>query len=318
MARCPRARSVGGELKKEVYIVTTSWHSYPKIYAVGHKYLRDLLADPVVVEEKVDGSQFSFGIFNGELKCRSKGKEIIIDAPDKMFEKAVREVVIRKEDLFDGWTYRAEYLQKPKHNALCYDRVPESFLAIYDINTGHEEYMDPRDKLAESRRLGFETVPLLAYGKVTSINELRELMDLTSFLGGPKIEGIVIKNYFKFGDDGKALLGKIVSEDFKEVHIRNWKTENRPPADVIGELILALKTDARWWKAVQHLRERGELTETPQDIGPLLKEIQNDVLIEEEAWIKETLFRYAWPKVSRGIVGGTPDWYKKTVLHLEG
>jgi len=33
----------------------TSWHSYPKIYNLGHRAIRDLLEDPVVVEEKVDG-----------------------------------------------------------------------------------------------------------------------------------------------------------------------------------------------------------------------------------------------------------------------
>jgi len=33
--------------------------SYPSIYNLGHRYLGDLLDGPVVVEEKVDGSQFS-------------------------------------------------------------------------------------------------------------------------------------------------------------------------------------------------------------------------------------------------------------------
>lgn len=28
-----------------------SWHSYPSIYALGHRYITDLLTVPVIVEE---------------------------------------------------------------------------------------------------------------------------------------------------------------------------------------------------------------------------------------------------------------------------
>lgn len=33
--------------------------SYPKIYAVGHREVRDIFRFPVLVQEKIDGSQFS-------------------------------------------------------------------------------------------------------------------------------------------------------------------------------------------------------------------------------------------------------------------
>ncbi len=49
-----------GEAKMEV--LHASWHSYPKIYGLGHKAITELLSDNVMVEEKIDGSQFSFGI----------------------------------------------------------------------------------------------------------------------------------------------------------------------------------------------------------------------------------------------------------------
>lgn len=34
----------------------TSYHSYPKIYAIGHSALRELFLDEVTIEEKIDGS----------------------------------------------------------------------------------------------------------------------------------------------------------------------------------------------------------------------------------------------------------------------
>lgn len=73
--------------------ITTSWHSYPSIFALGHRYLSELLLDPVLVEEKVDGSQLSFGVFEGEegpfLKMKSKGAELNLLAPDNMFKRGV-------------------------------------------------------------------------------------------------------------------------------------------------------------------------------------------------------------------------------------
>lgn len=48
-------------------------HGYSKIYTIGTKWISGLLLDPVVIEEKIDGSQLSFGIDgNGELRARSR------------------------------------------------------------------------------------------------------------------------------------------------------------------------------------------------------------------------------------------------------
>ena len=137
----------------------TSWHSYPSVFALGHKAIEELLLDPVLVEEKVDGSQFSFGRFDGELRVRSKGKEMIPDAPEKMFQLAVD--FVRTLDLREGWTYRGEYLSKPKHNALNYDRVPNGNVILFDINTEEEGYLSYENKKSEASRIGIEISPFL-------------------------------------------------------------------------------------------------------------------------------------------------------------
>lgn len=301
--------------------MTTSWHSYPSIYALGHRCVADLLKDPVLVEEKIDGSQFSFGVFEGDegqfLRCRSKGAELNIIAPDNMFKKAVEFAQSIKDQLHVGWTYRGEYLQKPKHNALAYDRVPKNNVILFDINSGHEEYLDVVQKRDEAERIGMEVVPVMAAGMIENADEFRKLLDTISCLGGQKIEGVVIKNYARFGLDKKVLLGKFVSEAFKEVHAREWKAENPTTGDVIQQLIKSLKTDARWHKAVQHLREKSVIEDSPRDIGNLIKEVKEDVKKEEEDYIKQKLFEYAWPHIQRGIVGGLPEWYKEQLLKMQ-
>lgn len=299
----------------------TSWHSYPSIYALGHKALADLLRDPVVVEEKVDGSQFSFGLFPGTesfpagYRVRSKGAQLHIDAPEKMFTKACE--VVQTLPLREGWTYRAEYLLKPKHNVLAYGRIPEKHLIIFDIQPGHEDYLSPDLKREEAARIGLECVPTLYEGELADVQVFRDLLERVSVLGDQKIEGVVIKNYHRFGPDKKALMGKFVSEAFKEVHAAEWKSSNPTSGDILEELSAQYRTHARWAKAVQHLQEAGNLEGSPRDIGLIIKEAQEDIRRECAEEISAKLMQYAMPKILRGVTRGLPEWYKERLVEAQ-
>jgi len=296
-----------------------SWHSYPKVHALGHAAVKDILLDEVLVEEKVDGSQFSFGKFlskEGEeyLRCRSRGAQIQVDAPDNMFKAGVDVARKLMPVLHLGWTYRGEYLAKPKHNTLAYDRTPKNHIIIFDINTGHEEYMPCDLKVFEATRLGLEVVPRIHAGTIESLEFFRSLLDRDSILGGQKVEGVVVKNYKRFGLDGHALIGKFVSESFKEAHGGDWKERNPGSGDILLGLVAKYKTSARWAKSVQHLREAGLLEDSPKDIGLLMKSARDDIHYECEPEIKEALFWWAWPKIARGTTAGLAEWYKEELL----
>lgn len=294
----------------------TSWHSYPKIYNLGHAALKDLLDGTILIEEKVDGSQFSFGRFGNDLRVRSKGVEMRIEAPENMFSKAVDWVKANADKLVDGCTYRAEYLQKPKHNTLAYDRAPENNLIIFDINFAEEAYSHPLMKFEYAKALGLEVVPSLYFGegKDFNIEQLTTMLERVSILGGAKIEGVVIKNYSKFGPDKKVLMGKHVSEQFKEMHSGDWKERNPTSGDVMSLLAEKYRSPARWAKAVQHLKEAGLLTDSPKDIGALMNEVKRDVSEECAEEIKEQLFKFALPRVIRSVANGLPEWYKNQLL----
>lgn len=294
----------------------TSWTSYPKIYNLGHRAVRDVTKGPVYVEEKVDGSQFSFGIdFDGKLRARSRNKEIDFNAPEKMFIKAFDTVCSLIAKLQPGWTYRGEYLSKPSHNSLTYDRVPEKNIIIYDVNTGDQEYLGYKDKATEAARLGLQCVPLLQEGYL-ALQSLKHILDTESILGGPKIEGVVIKpvDYNLYGQDGKALMAKHVSEEFKEVHQRTWKDKNPSSKDFIATMIMGLTTQQRWLKAVYRLRDSGELKNDPTDIGTLIKAVQLDVHEEEHEAIAATLYNHHKQHIQRGVVAGFAEWYKERLM----
>ena len=286
-------------------------HSYPSIYAIGHKAIAGIFDSEVLIEEKIDGSQFSFGVIDGELQCRSKGKQIILDAPEKMFGRAVGFIRSIERELVPNWVYRAEYLEKPKHNTLAYNRTPDNTLIIYDINTGLEEYMSPAEKAVWSARIGLECVPLLFQGRVENFEMFKDFLERESVLGGCKIEGVVVKNYSLFTQEKKVALGKYVSEDFKEKHTKEWGESNPSQGDFVLKLAEQYRTEARWNKAIQHLREQGLLEGSPRDIGLLIKEVGTDILKEEENEIKEALFKHFWKQINRVVTTGLPDWYKQ-------
>lgn len=294
-------------------------NAYPSIYNLGHAAIADLLKGPVIVEEKVDGSQISFGrLLNGDLAMRSKGAPINMLAPEGMFAKAV-EVVNRLADkLKPGITYRGEYLCKPKHNALAYNRTPKDHIILFDINHDLEAYRDPSRKKLTAEVLGLECVPVLFEGVIADINQFRALLDTESVLGGQKIEGVVIKpaNYDLFGRDKKVLMGKFVSEAFREVHSQSWSKEHKTPcnADILALLANRYTTQARWAKAEQHLRDAGKLETSMRDIPALMVEVPTDIEKDCEDEIKDYLYSWAWPQLRRACTRGLPEWYKEQLL----
>jgi hypothetical protein len=304
-------------------------HSYPSIFNLGHKAVNELLLDPVLIEEKVDGSQFSFAAISPlpddppALQVRSKGQEIHVSSDghcsEKMFQKGVDTVyALWKEGrLHPNWTYRAEYLQKPRHNHLNYSRVPNGHIAIFDIDTGLEAYQACTTKAEEATRLGLDVVPTLYYGMVTDLNQIKDFMKLESFLGGPTIEGVVIKNYHRWNVDKKTLMGKHVSEAFKETQQLNWKKENPGNKDIIQFIGAKIKSEARWRKAIQHLRESGQMEMTPRDIALLFREVPADIAKECHEEIRDALWKWAWPQISRIATAGLAEFYKNYLLDIQ-
>lgn len=288
--------------------------SYGKIYTIGHNEIKDIFKSPIVIEEKLDGSQFSFGIINGKLCCRSKNVNLDLDNPEKMFKNAVDIVKDLSCMLLPNYVYRGEYFSKPKHNILAYDRIPNNNIILFDISVNGQNYLSYNAKKAESERIGLECAPKIFEGEILSVNDLTSLLNHISILGGTKIEGVVVKNYNFLGSDGNILMGKYVSEDFKEVRKSIISTEKYNKKDFIDTLIENYRTPARWLKALQHLKEQGDCEFSTKDIGKLIAEIQNDVNKECNDEIKNLLFFYFWPIISRGIVKGVPQWYKNKLL----
>ena len=102
---------------------------------------------------------------------------------------------------------------------------------------------------------------------------------------------------------------KYVREDLREIN--PMKNKGKKRVDVLSSIIGRYKSEARWEKAIQHLRDDGKITGELKDIGEIIKEIHRDTFKECDKDIKEILFDYFKGEISRGIVKGLPEFYKK-------
>jgi len=285
--------------------------AYPKIFAIGTDYISDIFKDPVEITEKIDGSQFAFGKINDEVFIRSKGAMLYFENHQKMFSPAISYIDMIRDRLPSGIVFYAEYLQKPKHNTLKYDRIPKNHLILFGaMHISQKMVMDTAEY---AERFEIERVPVIYYGKIENVAELTGMLEKESILGGITIEGIVVKNFnrpFLLGGQPISIMaGKFVSESFKEVHRERWGEEEKTKGRM--EIFMeSFRTEARWEKAVQHLSERGELENEPRDIGKLFKEVHTDIEAEEAAAVKEWLWREFKGQLMRKATAGMPEWYK--------
>lgn len=283
--------------------------SYPKVRSYYDKCVRPLFEKGSVVEiqEKIDGSQISFGWGPAGLWVRSRRADAFGNA---MFSEAIEHLRSHEDRLFPGCVYRGEYLRKPKHNVLAYGRVPRGHIALFDVQ---RDCSGVASLSCHSDDLNIEKVKTLYVGPALSPEQIIErFMDMESQLGGCKIEGVVVKPAKRdlFFSDGKPMVAKIVSDRFRE----KKKRKVSPRTGVEHQIADALSTEARWQKALAHLREEGKLTGSMRDVGPLMREVNLDILEEEEDWIKGKLFKSYWGQISRAVTRGLPDWYRSILI----
>lgn len=288
---------------------------YNKVLALGHRHIETILIGNNHAEEKVDGSTYNFGIDKDlKLWVRSHSAVIHPEYITTMFKEATEYVVSIQDKLIPGYMYHGEMLNKPKHNVLSYSRIPTNYTIIFDIEDENGNPFDYETKSRMAAELGFETVQLLARN-ISTKEQVIELLNTRPLLGGEEyVEGIVIKNYDKLTPSGSYMVGKFVSERFKERHGKEWKGGRPQKKETIARLIEELRTEARWNKAIQHLREADEIEDEPRDIGKIIKEVIKDIEEEEADYIKEELYKEYIKSIKSGVTVGIPEWYKKKLL----
>lgn len=294
--------------------------SYGKVQHAGTRHVANILDGPYFVQEKIDGSQMTVGVIDGELFCRSKGAVLDLDCTNKQFKDAVEhfKALHKQGRLLEGAVYRGECVSKPKHNVLCYDRVPDGCFVLFDAQLPTGEYARPDELARVADLLGVSFAPCFATPELPSTAaDVRTLASGPSFLGGPR-EGIVIKRYDVEDptQPGTPLKAKVVDAEFKE-RMTGKKSRTGDPDPVLA-LGASYAVEARFRKAVQHLRDEDKLEGEPRDIAPLMRELNRDLEEECGEEIKDELFKIFRKKILRESSNGFPQWYKNELMKEGG
>lgn len=313
--------------------------SYGKVLNFGHKQLKELLYEPVCVQEKVDGSQFSFWFDEDKGSIIFKSKNTILGCDvgtNALFDPAISAILEMNLDIDrmikEEIIFRGECVSKLKHNSIKYERTPKNYVIIFDVEK-NGKVLSHKEAKNISEEFGFEFVPVYYEGYLKE-KELSKFLNEKSCLGNSvSIEGIVVKridcnlfiHLFKNITEKEAspedlflfmpARMKLVSKDFRELNDNNWKIEKKDSMyERIGQKYCSMQ---RWKKVIQHGLEDNKLTLTPKDIGYLIPKIIDDVIEEEIDNIKEDLYDASIKRIKGYFIKGFPEWYKEHARDFE-
>lgn len=250
----------------------------------------------VVVQEKIDGSQFSFMKgHDGRKYYRSRKNMISEDSAGNLFSAAIAGASRFLDKAKSGVVFRAEAMRGAKHNKLQYKTAPRNNFLIYcvgDVNRQQKEGL-----------LGEDFVQCLYTGKLKDMPVHDKLLAMESQLGG-KMEGFVIRGL------ESGTVAKVVSQEFRETKSVKKTTKS----DVIDSIVDEVATTARIDKAIQHLSEEGKIGHEPGDIGKIIGEFAQDIAREESELIKDRLFDAYWKQIHAEAVKKVAPYYLDTYL----
>jgi len=292
---------------------------YGKVFSLGSVGTERALLGEVVVQEKVDGSMMCFGVNeDGELVMRSHHQPIHVENCPNQFKRAAEYVLSLDLSWVPRDTYfYCEMLDKPKHNTIAYERTPLNHLVLFDVSIPEGWFTVQGAMACWAHRLGIDSINELYRGEAT-VDSLRDLLQMPSILGGSTVEGVVVKNYHETVAPGgrmQTLMVKLVNEQFKETNKKEFR--GKTVRGTVEDYVASFQSEARWRKAVQHIRDQGLLVGEPKDIGLLVKEVDRDIKEECAADIKEELYKLTIGEILRKAKMGLPEFYKAMLANRD-
>jgi ATP-dependent RNA circularization protein (DNA/RNA ligase family) len=184
---------------------------------------RALLADEVVVEEKLDGANLGISVDpDGNLRLQNRG-QYLVPPFGGQFSRAA------------GWLAQHEHVLAPAlgqelilfgewcaaRHSVGYDHLPDWFLAFDVYDRTAQRFWSTSRRADLVHRLGVALVPTLARGRMTLEAVKTLVMIRTSRFGDALMEGVVIRREGATFLDQRA---KLVRPDFAQAISEHWRS----------------------------------------------------------------------------------------------
>ena len=286
----------------------------------GHKTKRDWTGDNAnwYIQEKVDGSQFSFYNDGKTLRFFNRGKKKLppYAGPFKRTANALSHL-----DFPTGVVFHGEAIGSRQHNVLTYGRMPRYGFVLFGAERDNK-HLTPSELTKLAKETDLELAPIIYVNKDESVDpyeKICELMQerLQSFLGGDA-EGMVLKHLSYTNSKGEVCASKFkfVYPKFQEVH-KNKRTKHVETVDGFLEgLVTWFPLQPRLSKAAFRLRDNGKIDidsddpETRRRNGTRVKrELRRDLEKECEQLIKDELWVFFSKRILDAAVEGAVEEY---------
>jgi ATP-dependent RNA circularization protein (DNA/RNA ligase family) len=278
----------------------SQFKKYPKIYRLGSEEVTEFLdfnEDTVVVEEKVDGGNFSTWLDeDGSLHVGSRNRDLTEEQDEKTFAKqrAYLTEKLKDKKLNPDYIY---YLECMATHTIKYSTAPD--MIGIDIRLKRSmvegEYglflaRDLRCQLFDE--LGIENVPLVWRGTIGELKKqkIEYLIPKSKYYDG-KAEGICLKNYCRKSRQGNhQLYAKVVADEFKENNKAVFGGVRKKDTDT-EKIVEQYCTQARVYKQINRLTQEDGKPLQMDLMRYLPQAVSKDILQEE---ITEIFEAYKW------------------------
>lgn len=182
-----------------------------------------LLADAVVVEEKLDGANLGVSLdASGNLRLQNRG-QYLLPPYHGQFARLGTWLQAHADALFDALTPELLLFGEwcAARHSLGYDQLPDWWLLfdVYDRKAGHFWSIERRNDLAAAH--GLTTVPTLLRGRFTLPELVAVVNDRPSSFREGSLEGVVVRTEV---DGWTSARSKLVRADFVQNIGAHWRT----------------------------------------------------------------------------------------------
>ncbi len=272
-----------------------SFKRYQHVERFGTEEVEGIEFGELFVFPKLDGSNGSVWLENGEIKAGSRNRELTLDNDNQGFYQYV----------LDNKQIKNYLLKHPNHRLFGEWLIPHSFKGyrndvwkkfwIFDVTVEYDEenfeYLsyDFYAPLLEEFNLDY-ILPICKM-KNGNYDTFMKAMEKNTFLIKDDVdvgEGIVIKNYDYKNKYGRIIWAKMVTNEFKEKNIKAMGTTEINTKKMVEEEITAKYcTEAFIEKEYQKIKN-AQGGWSSKNIPELLGRVFSE-LIKEESWniIKE-------------------------------
>lgn len=280
---------------------------YQKVARYGTTDVEGIEIGQCVIFPKIDGTNGSVWLENGEIKAGSRNRELSLEKDNAGFyahilENEAIQSYLRKHPthrLYGEWlvphslkTYRDDTWRKFYVFDVCED---------VDDDVKYIPYNEYQGLLEE---YGINYIPPLATVNNGSYEQFIPYLDKNDFLirdGKGNGEGIVIKNYDFRNKFGRQVWAKIITSEFKEKHKKvmgdpDISNENIIEEKIVNDFCTEAFVEKEFAKFA--LENDGfQSTNIPELLGKIWYEF-----INEESW--NIIKKYKNPKINYKILNG--------------